>query len=169
MRRAKASGTSCEGEKKNKNRGSKPGRKDCRRKDWEERGKGGGRWRPTHSLTVAAKPQSAASRPFPLLSHCVHLTIPFIDAWLFCSRLRTMHDCSAHGQLVLIASNPNRLMNKIYLAFTASSPRGRWRCAYARQRFEIPRLTTWPRARRRTWYTKDDFACSRIKSPGKID
>lgn len=64
------------------------------------RGRGGDQH---NSLTVAAKPQSAASRPFPLLSHCVNPTIQFIDPWPLRPSLRTKHDCSAHDQLVFIA------------------------------------------------------------------
>jgi hypothetical protein len=118
--------------------------KDCRRKDCEEgegeRGRAGGGDQHIHS--PSAKPQSAASRPFPLLSHCVlrlrpsyHSVIHVIndDAWLLRPRLRTKHDCSAHDQLVCIASNTVSSCTKSNSAFPASSPRGRWRCASARQ------------------------------------
>jgi len=90
-RRARVSGTSCEGEKNN--RGSKERRKRLQKGRLREEGEGerGGRSRPTHSLThsPSAKPQSAASRPFPLLSHCGRISIQ-----LYMSSM-TMHSCSA--------------------------------------------------------------------------
>jgi hypothetical protein len=101
VRRASCEGerTSCKGEKKD--RGSKARRKDCRRTG-KRGGKGaGGGDQHTRSLTVAAKPQSAAARPFPLLS----LRPSCHSAWLLRPRLRTKHNCSAHDQLVFIASN----------------------------------------------------------------
>jgi hypothetical protein len=76
----------------------------------EERGKGG---RPVENNSLAHRMQS------PTQQHLGHsrcsltaVVLPFsctwymfIDVRLLSPRLRIMHDCSAHGQLVFIASN----------------------------------------------------------------
>jgi hypothetical protein len=131
----------CENEKKN--RGSKPRRKRLQKKRLRRvRGgkRGRGRWRPTHSLTVcrAHSQQRLGHSRCSLTAYCVCPTFQLymfidVDARLLRPRLRTMHDRSAHDQLVFIASNTVGSCSKSNSEFPASSPRGRWRCASTRQ------------------------------------
>lgn len=97
------SGTSCEGEKKN--RGNKLKRKDCRRKDCEEgegeRGDGGDQHSLTHRRSSKAPVTSVSAIPVAALRPSYHSVVHLIDdgAWQLLRprlRLRAKHDCSAH-------------------------------------------------------------------------
>jgi hypothetical protein len=175
----------CEDEKKN--RGSKPRRRDYRRKDCKEGGEGkrGAAGGEQLARSPYAKPHSAASRPFPLLSHCGRLTIQLYMVHVHrCPAAQSKTANNARLQCPwptrVHRIQHTRLMYNIYSAFPASSPRGWWRCASARQssrvcldkksgrvldvQYTVPRghghvgERGMPRA-------PGEIACSRFKSP----
>lgn len=134
-----------------------------KKKTGKRGGKGaGGGDQHTRSLTVAAKPQSAASRPFPLLS----LRPSYHSAWLLRPRLRTKHNYSAHNQLA-----PNTIGS--YAKSIRRSPPHRRVVGGDAHLLVSYRQEIWKRSSKYhvATGTSDNlvFPFSRFKSPGKID